>query len=81
MTQCKNTSRHRGDVSSSITDVFGVSSLCNDLPRGLVGQVNRRERKRPSLFENLSSDEHIFAYLGSVHVPAEHTHTVLEVTL
>lgn len=69
-TMQKNTHRHRGEVSLSISKVFGVSSLCDDLSRGLVGQVNRGECKRSSLFENLCSDEHILTDLGSIHVSA-----------
>ena len=62
---------HSGD-SLAAAKVFGVSSLCYDLPRGLVGEVYGGKRQRPPLLQNLGSDEYVLSHLGSGHVSARH---------
>lgn len=54
--------------SSAAAKVFGVSSLGYELPCGLAGEVYGGKRQRPSLLQNLSSDENVLSRLGSVHV-------------
>lgn len=73
----QHTKRHKWEMLLTTSEVFGVPSLCNEFSCGLVGQVNSGKRQRPSLFQNLSSDEHILSNLASIHVPATHTHIVI----
>lgn len=77
----QHTKRHKWETLLTTSEVFGVPSLCDEFPCGLVGQVNGGKRQRPSLFQNLSSDEHILSHLGSIHVPATHTHIFPRVIL
>lgn len=62
---------HSGD-SLAAAKVFSVSSLCYDLPCGLVGEVYGGKRQRSPLLQNLSSDEYVLSHLGSGHVSARH---------
>lgn len=62
-----NKQAHIGD-SLAAAQVFSVSSLCNELPCGLVSEIYRGKRQRPSLLQNLGSDEYILSHLGSIHI-------------
>lgn len=54
--------------SLTVAKVFSVSSLCNKLPSCFVGEVYCGKCQCPSLLQNLSSDEYVLSYFGSVHV-------------
>lgn len=55
--------------SLAAAEMFCVSSLCYELPCGFTGEVYGGKRQRPSLLQDLSSDQYVLSHLGSVHVP------------
>lgn len=51
-------------------EVFSVASLSDGFPWGFAGKIYSGKCQRFPLLQNLCSDEDVFPYLGSIHVPA-----------
>lgn len=58
-----------------------MSSLCNELPGGLVGEIYGGKCQSPSLLKHLRSDKNVLSDLSSIHIPEKVTHFHITSTL
>lgn len=57
--------------SSRAAKVFCMSSLRNELPSGLIGEIYGGKCQSPSLFKHLCRDKNILSDLSSIHIPGK----------